>query len=107
MSWSGAAENDGSPWVAFRDDDDDPYFFNTETEETSWDIPAEGVKPDTSSFFDSDEEEAAAALDAEEPEAAAAPEEAAPAPAPAVLFAAVVVATAWRPGRSGDVASFS
>ena len=36
--------NKDSPWVEFKDDDTGKsYYFNSETEETSWKLPEEGI----------------------------------------------------------------
>ena len=35
--------NPASPWVAYRDHDGDEYYLNQETEQTCWDMPAQGI----------------------------------------------------------------
>lgn len=35
------------PWVAYKDDEDREYYFNTVTEETTWDKPADYQEPST------------------------------------------------------------
>ena len=40
---AGVRENPASPWVQFISDDDEAYYFNEQTDETTWEAPAEGV----------------------------------------------------------------
>ena len=35
--------NPSSPWVEYKDDVGDAYYFNTKTKETVWETPEEGV----------------------------------------------------------------
>mmetsp|Transcript_1838 Transcript_1838/g.2414 ORF Transcript_1838/g.2414 Transcript_1838/m.2414 type:complete len:495 (-) Transcript_1838:206-1690(-) len=69
-SWfDGATENKNLPpgWVEFAADDGTPYYFNEETNETTWDVPgagamdldalAESAPPDSAHLSDSDDED--------------------------------------------------
>jgi hypothetical protein len=57
--------NKDSPWVEFKDDDTGKsYYFNSDTEETSWKMPEAGIsgygadESDDEEESDSDDEEA-------------------------------------------------
>ena len=43
--WSGAFENDQSPWEAYQDYAGLTYFFNPKSRDLVWEPPKEGVKP--------------------------------------------------------------
>ena len=49
---SGSGSGSGSVWEELQDDDGDTYYFNTETEETSWTKP-DGFGDDSSSSHSS------------------------------------------------------
>ena len=36
-------QNEASPWVQLISDEDEAYYYNERTEETTWEEPAEGV----------------------------------------------------------------